>query len=690
VLYLSTQELQTGLFSAAVATLLSLAIPTLQPSSQDTSAFYLASIYQLLSQENGSQVLIPPSLSNPAASFTPPAAAVWVNSLWFLSLAISLTCALLSTLLQQWARRYLRLTKPRCSPHKRARIRSFFAEGVERLHLPWAVEALPTLLHVSLFLFFAGLCVFLFGIHQTVFSVVMAWVGLCVVVYTYVTALPILYKDSPYHAPLSTFVWFCITSARHGYPRRNSTMPGSFPTRDTEQDRDRNPSPHSLHKMAQEYASTQSAEIDYRALSWTFESLDEDHELEKFFEGVPGFCNSSAVDRPVEGFIKPNDRKLSNTLTGLMDRTLTSSLVPELTKQRRITICTKAISAANLFGPWWILDRVLLGKWDAFLKSIDFGLFLKDWSRVDRPITTFYAQCAVAAIISSVQTQARDDRWFQLVTRQIDNVSKYVLRSYLPHGDSIQLANLIYIVQQTLRTSSEIGEHYETHIKDASLKTLESMCKLDARNSLPELQRDFCKLWNELVLVAGHDGPRYVHNLSLGTLKNIRKVYIALHEGTNALPIGFTTTDDSDDALDDITSYPICWHKSTLPGGPPDLHGPATQPLVTLPPAVPPPHVSLSSTTLIPFPTPPASSVPTTASPVHQSVRPTDLYFSAQHASCISTSTASSFPVPQTFPSADPHAKPDPREDAYDSKPSFPVPQTFPSADAYDSKPPFS
>ena len=89
---------------------------------------------------------------------------------------ISLTCALLATLLQQWARRYLRVTSPRYSPRKRARIRTFFAEGVKRLHLPWTVEALTTLLHIALFLFFAGLAVFLFGVHPTVFKVAIIWV----------------------------------------------------------------------------------------------------------------------------------------------------------------------------------------------------------------------------------------------------------------------------------------------------------------------------------------------------------------------------------------------------------------------------------------------------------------------------------------------------------------------------------
>ncbi|KAI0299112.1 hypothetical protein B0F90DRAFT_1577513, partial [Multifurca ochricompacta] len=127
--------------------------------------------------------------------------AIWVNSLWFLSLAISLTCAMLATLLQQWARQYVKVTQPRYSPHKRARIRAFFAEGVDKLHLPWAVEALPTLLHLSLFLFFAGLVIFLFNVNHTVFKIVMCWVGICTGLYICVTLMPIFRHDSPYYAP---------------------------------------------------------------------------------------------------------------------------------------------------------------------------------------------------------------------------------------------------------------------------------------------------------------------------------------------------------------------------------------------------------------------------------------------------------------------------------------------------------
>jgi len=92
----------TGLFSAAVAALVAVSIQDLRPNSQDTSAFYLENIFRLLANPNVSRssILAIPTKPPP---FSPPKYAIWVNSLWFLSLAISLTCALLATLLQQWA-----------------------------------------------------------------------------------------------------------------------------------------------------------------------------------------------------------------------------------------------------------------------------------------------------------------------------------------------------------------------------------------------------------------------------------------------------------------------------------------------------------------------------------------------------------------------------------------------------------
>ncbi|KAI0267901.1 hypothetical protein BGY98DRAFT_902816, partial [Russula aff. rugulosa BPL654] len=188
----------TGLFCAVVAVLLGLSVPNIQRNPQDTSSFYLAHIYQqLAAQSNGSEPPIPLGLTNPIEPFIPPTSAVWATGLWFLSLVISLTCALAALLLQQWARRYLQVAYEHPTPHKRARIRAFYKYGVNDLRVPLNIEVVPVMLHMSLFLFFVGLSVYLFGVHRTIFKVVTAWIGVCIVLYAYLTVLPVIHKNNP-------------------------------------------------------------------------------------------------------------------------------------------------------------------------------------------------------------------------------------------------------------------------------------------------------------------------------------------------------------------------------------------------------------------------------------------------------------------------------------------------------------
>lgn len=396
---------------------------------------------------------------------------------------------------------------------------------------------------------------------------VTAWIGVCVVVYAYVTVLPIRHKVNLLHDSLSAIL-FCVTCVRNAVfgcpPQSDTTMPRSFVTRDLVGDRHRSEFTHSLVRTAEECASGLSSDIDHRALSWTLDSLDEE-DLEQFFNRVPSFCGSSALDNPVDGSIGGN-RKDLNSFAGLMDRTP----VPDSVKRQRITICTKVLTVAKLFRPRWIVPRVFLDDdSQAFLRTVDFGLFLKDCSRVDRPIATHHSQSAVAVMILSVQAPARDDRWVQLVARQI-NVSKSSARSCFTYGDSILLANLFNITGKTIRASSHIGRHCGARIKNASSWTLESICKLDARDSFPGPHHDFCELWNELVDAARHWEHPHVRNISLALLKNTRKVYTILHEGTDTPP----SIDDSDAALHDISPYPMRTVddvESVVPGEPFDF-----------------------------------------------------------------------------------------------------------------------
>jgi hypothetical protein len=549
--------LQTGLFSAAVATLTSVSVQDLLPNPQDTTTFYLANIYQLLADPNAA---VPLPLPSPPA-FSPPKYAIWVNALWFLSLAISLTCALLATLLQQWARRYIKITQPQYNPHKRARIRAFFAEGVDNLHLPATVEALPALLHLSLFFFFAGFLVFLSNLNHTAFAMVAWWIGLCTAIYACITLMPIFRHDSPYYTPLSSSAWYIYTGALsvlfqvlhwftvniHGL----QTTRFHFRFGDLEH-LYRKWFLQGVKKTVEETARRPSAGIDNRALMSTFDSLDDDHELERFFAGVPGLCNSKVVHDPVGSFIEPNMSQLSESLAGLLDRTMTSNLVPEPVKQRRSIICMKAMDAISFPLDRWIFDRLFTEEWDGLLGSVEFGLFVMK-ARYDRPLPAFYSQSMVSIIIARVQE--RDHRWFELVTNQL-GISELVLQNYMAHGDSVLLANLIYIARLSMVT---YPIHHWSRRTDSRSKTFESVSKLNAQRTLPALQHVFCSLWNDLILSTRREGESPIYSLRLLILRHIRNIYITLHHGTFAAPTAFSDSTANDDPiLYRTSSYPLC------------------------------------------------------------------------------------------------------------------------------------
>jgi hypothetical protein len=479
---------------------------------------------------------------------------------------MSLTCALLATLLQQWARRYLWITQPRCNPHRRSRVRSFFAEGVDKLHLPWAVEILPTLLHGSLFLFFSGLVVFLFNIHHTVFTIVLWWVGLLTGVYICITFMPIFRRDSPYYTPLSRSMWFLATSSL--YILFKFLCWHQIFNRYSSETWMRLVALKCLYlrrlllglvKAAEEAAQGLGSGIDGRALLWMFESLDEDHEFERFFAAIPGLCNSKVVVDPLNAFIKPNDKRLSAALIGFMDRTLSSNLISDSVKQRRVVMCRTAVDVTSLSASQQILDRALRGTWGNLFNSVDFGFSAKSWCNESNPHITFRAKCVVTHVLSRVEE--RDERWLRLAVDQF-GVSRPVLQRLVAHGDSILLANLTFITR-------EICSYHWNHggwpvFYGMSLPTLEMISKFKPQRTLilPEIQRGFCDLWNQLVLTARNHKDLHYRGTTVGMLKQIRKIYIALHEVPDDTPTPFfisTDDDDDDDAnLSQEPLYPLC------------------------------------------------------------------------------------------------------------------------------------
>ena len=347
-------------------------VPDLRPNSQDTSAFYLGNIYEVLTDPNATRASTPSPVSQPPP-FSPPRSAIWVNSLWFLSFVISLTCALLATSLHQWSNRYLMVTQPAwSSPDNRARIRAFYAEGTEQMHVPWVVEALPMLLHLSVFLFFGGLVIFLFNVDHTIFSSVTWWIVLSSIVYASITVMPIVRHNSPYYVPLSKPAWFMYTgmnyvlfkvlaskfgmSGTFGPWGRFSVLRDYYHRRMVE----------GLEAAAKKTVAERSSELDIRVFDWTTGVLGDDDSLETFFEAVPGFFSSKVVNNLESDFPEDVLNRFWTVLNRFMDRTLSSDSVIESVKTRRVKIC-RDITSKIPFPQVSIARLETMARWRAYV-----------------------------------------------------------------------------------------------------------------------------------------------------------------------------------------------------------------------------------------------------------------------------------------------------------------------------------
>ena len=562
-----------------------MSIQDLRPNSQDASAFYLENIYQLFADSNLPRA---PTLSTFAKHppFSPPRYAVWVNSLWFLSLVISLTCAIFATLISQWSRRYIRITRPpRCTPEKRARMRAFFADGVNKSHISWAIEGLPVMLHLSLFLFFLGLLIFLFNINHAVFGSVFWWIGLFTTVYSCFTFIPIFFHDSPFYAPDSTPAWLLYSGIQYLIVTVLLTFNRPFSHETQRRFLHLRNRYHGwffggLEKAADETASKRSTDIYLRILDWTMDALGEDATLEKNFEDIPGFFNSKLVNHRKQYFFAPS-AKFQETLDGFLATTLSSKSVCESVRGYRLIICLNAAHAALGFvAVSRILDYISNVYQREAPQSVELGHCLRRWEHSKNSLINPKVRRIVAYII--VRASGRDDRWITLVKDEY-GIPDGDFRDYLGHGDNALLAVLIHATRQAFRARS---------LQEGVLK---SLSQINIHDTHSELQHSFCALWNEIVLEARKTGACSIPAL---ILSEIRHPYIALHQGTDATPTMVPCTNNNDDILLEPFLHPLCNTERHRQNSTSSVSGPTSHVIIPLLPSIPSSCASKSGPTM--------------------------------------------------------------------------------------------
>jgi Family of unknown function (DUF6535) len=534
-----------------VTALAAVSIQDLRPNTQDTSSFYLEKLYQFQANPDVSNTSFHSVEVKPPA-FSPPEYAIWVNLLWFLSLVISLTCAMLATLLQQWARRYIRTTQlPRSTPHKRAQMRAFFVKGVDRFQVAWAVETLPALVHLSVFLFFAGLLIFLLNVNHTVFGPVCCWVVLSSAVYACITFLPIFWPDSPYYAPLSSAAWLLCTTIPYVFFAAMTFIP--FRHRRTFwnwvhfcdlRDRYRRWILGGIEKAAEEITSERTSEINCRIVDWTVEALGEDDALEKFLEAIPGFYQTDVTEE--HDLPQEVQKKIEIAAGKFLNRTFSSGSVCKSVLESRVSTC---LNAAFVVGGHSGVAEVLRTMVDGNLyggpQSVEMGHFLMRWVKRKGVLVAVMAEvrCIVALILQSAREH--DDRW-KALTQDHLGISEQDLEHYLAHGDTVLLASLICVIFQLSLSSWD-------WMPFSALKILST---LDICDTVPTVRGIFCLMWNQLFRIAEVSGA---YSPPVCVLNCIRHLYISAHHSSNSQPTAFS---DSTNSLDEVlfkpSSYPLC------------------------------------------------------------------------------------------------------------------------------------
>ncbi|KAJ6505334.1 hypothetical protein C8R45DRAFT_894623 [Mycena sanguinolenta] len=280
----------SGLFSASLTAFLIESYKVLQPDSGDQMVAGITVLSQQLAAIASNTTFV----SQPAPAFIPTTESLWCNALWFISLSLSLTCALLATLVEQWAREFLHKTEMRPSPVRRARVFSFLYFGLKQFRMHTIVDAIPFLLHASLLLFFAGLVAFLLSVNHIMMYLMCTVLFVFVLLYTFLTILPVVRLNCPYRTPLSAPLWSTLQS-----------IFGFFDESDASPQR-------TMTEAVAGMALQDTIRRDQRALQWTLDSLTDDSELLPFVETVPDIIFGA------NGFRGANDA-LFDPLLGTID-----------------------------------------------------------------------------------------------------------------------------------------------------------------------------------------------------------------------------------------------------------------------------------------------------------------------------------------------------------------------------------
>ncbi|TRM66678.1 hypothetical protein BD626DRAFT_565777 [Schizophyllum amplum] len=194
-----------GLFSAVVTTFVA---QSSQALASDYTQITASLMYELVrlqrAMANGTPVDDVPMSRLSFDSRTHANTDVWVNGLWLTSLTFSLLTAFISVLAKQWLQHFNSMATG--TPRDHALLRQYRLRGFERWNVSFIIGFLPVLLILALFLFFAGLSVYVAPLNHTIFWTIISVSAISFLAYVLASILPIFIIHCAYKTPISDYI----------------------------------------------------------------------------------------------------------------------------------------------------------------------------------------------------------------------------------------------------------------------------------------------------------------------------------------------------------------------------------------------------------------------------------------------------------------------------------------------------
>jgi hypothetical protein len=149
--------------------------------------------------------------------------------------------------------------------------------------MPRVAEAVPGFLHVSLFLFFAGLGDSLLSTNTEVALTTIVPIGISGLLYIFAIFAPIIYPQSPYQNIFSSILWYVIQKSR-GRRFRDHGSDGEMKCVSA------NMAQGQMQLAMEETMARKDRDVG--ATRWLINNLTEDAEMEKFLLAIPGSFNT--------------------------------------------------------------------------------------------------------------------------------------------------------------------------------------------------------------------------------------------------------------------------------------------------------------------------------------------------------------------------------------------------------------